>query len=140
MGKILGIDYGEKNVGIAISDMSKTMAFGRDVYSNKNHELLLKRIKEICLKEDVRGIVIGYPLSLDGKENCQTDNVRQFGSKLHELTNCSVEYVDERLTSKQLKKSLTFYGEMLKNKKVEKNKIEAQTILQMHLDTKNKQI
>ena len=105
MGRILGVDYGERRIGLAISDQTKRIAFPYMVIINKNLNFILEFLKKICEEKEIESLVIGLPLALSGKDTLQTKRVRQF-SKNIETLGLPVSLQDERLSSLSAKKSL----------------------------------
>jgi putative pre-16S rRNA nuclease len=103
MSKIMAIDYGDKRIGLAMTDEMKTMAFPyKTIEAGKNIVHSVEKLAEIISKEPftVEKIIIGLPLMLSGKESDMTKKVREFGLLLEDKVKIEVEYVDERLTSK----------------------------------------
>jgi putative Holliday junction resolvase len=94
--KILGIDYGEKRVGLAISDESQTFARELDIVSPKD---FFKKILQLIKEHQINKIVLGWPLNMKGEETKKTQEVRKFKEKLEKITNIQVEIADERLSS-----------------------------------------
>ena len=90
--KILGLDYGTKNVGVALSDDGASMAFPKGVF--KNDDNLIKNIKELIEKEGVEKIVVGDP----GEYEIQ-EKIKNFASSLETKTGVSVKMEREDLTS-----------------------------------------
>ena len=90
--KILGIDYGKKNIGLALYDTNVRVAIPFGIVAPSD-------IATVVRSEQVNQIVIGLPLGLDGKENDATVRVRKFGEELKQTTGCPVDYCDERFTS-----------------------------------------
>jgi len=100
-GKILAIDFGDRTVGLALSDEDQTMVFGRGVIKDFNSLAgLFAKIKDFCKKENVIGIVMGIPVGKDGEETFQSKRIRGIGEKLDEyLVDIPVEFEDESFTS-----------------------------------------
>lgn len=105
MGRILGVDYGDSRIGLAISDLNKIIASPFHTINNKDLVSLEKIIKSIILENDIECIVLGLPISMSGNENQQTVKVRKF-SKFLESFGISIHLQDERLSSLSAKKSL----------------------------------
>ena len=105
MGQILGVDYGERRIGLAISDQTKSIAFPYTVIKNESLDFILEFIKKLCIEKKIESLVIGLPLALSGKDTLQTKKVRQF-SKDIEILGIPVFLQDERLSSISAKKSL----------------------------------
>ena len=105
MGQILGVDYGERRIGLAISDQTKSIAFPYKVIKNESLSFILEFIKKLCIEKEIESLVIGLPLALSGKDTLQTKKIRQF-SKDIEILGIPVFLQDERLSSISAKKSL----------------------------------
>ena len=142
MGKILAIDYGSVRIGIAVSDESGTIAFGREALAND--EKAIDKIKKIVTADDISCIILGYPLNLKGKKTPQTLEVESFEGKLKsnfssEPFNCiTISRWDERFTSKMAADSMIESG-MKKKKRKDKSNIDiisAAILLQSYLDSK----
>ncbi|MFH1366874.1 MAG: Holliday junction resolvase RuvX [Patescibacteria group bacterium] len=134
MGKYLGLDYGEKRVGVALTDEEKKFAFAEKTLVVKDEKDLLAQIREICQAESVEKIILGWPVNFAGKKTAQTLIVEKFAGLLKENLAVKCEFQDERLTSR-MSYSL-FQGKNKKNK-VNKNEIDAQSariILADYLD------
>jgi len=95
--KILGIDYGEKRIGLAISDETKTFARELVILSPKE---FWQQIKNLAQENQVTQIVIGWPLNMSGGETKKTEEVKNFKNKLESMLAIDVVTIDERLTSK----------------------------------------
>ena len=63
MGRILGIDYGDSRVGLALSDPTKTIAFPYQTISNEGEERLLQKLKNVIIEKDIECLVLGLPIS-----------------------------------------------------------------------------
>lgn len=98
MGKALGIDYGTKRVGIAISDSSQIIASGMCTMENKK---IFSFLKDFTTKEDIDTIVVGESKNLDNTETDSSKHIHEFIEKLKILfPEVLVESIDERFTSK----------------------------------------
>ncbi|HOZ36337.1 MAG TPA: Holliday junction resolvase RuvX [bacterium] len=124
--RILGIDYGTKNIGLAISDFGQKQAFVYDTLkmSGKAWEELM----EICEKEKIDKIVVGLPISLNGEYTQKTEEVVYFAEELENQTKLLVETQDERLSSVEADKTGSGHG---------RDEESARIILQSYLDRKN---
>ncbi len=97
---ILGIDYGQKNIGLAWMQLGLdvVLPFGR--MTEKVPEKQIEKIVSLIKEEKINRVAIGLPLTLeDGTENKNTERVRAFGEKIEEAAGVPVVYVDERLSS-----------------------------------------
>ena len=94
-GKLLGIDWGEKRIGLAISSPDQKFVFTRDSRSGIRDPEFVNFIQD----EDIVGIVLGLPLRLDGTESKTTARVREFAKDLQNKTDVPIILFDESLTS-----------------------------------------
>lgn len=131
MSKVLGLDYGKRRTGIAISDSEQKLAFPRKTFSFKKEETLLSEIKKLCEEEKVEKIIVGLPIGMNGHHTPQTDSTKAFAERLETVVECPIEMLDERLSTLQAEKSLIEKG--LK-KYSEIDEIAAQMVLQAWLD------
>lgn len=98
--RYLGIDYGIKRIGIAVSDDERRLAFPAGVIINRSTHGALKQIVEKIKKENAGVVVVGLPIGLDGKETDQTQATRSFIALLKKVALISVETENEMLTSR----------------------------------------
>ncbi len=131
-GKYLAIDYGDRRVGLAISDFDKQIAFPRDFLENKRD--LIPQIKQFCREEQVVKVVIGLPVEMDGTMGERAIKTYEFGDKLKKAIHpISVDYFDERLTTKEATQKLHQQGFKEKEQKGQKDMVSAQIILEAYL-------
>ena len=104
MVKILALDYGQKRIGVAISDELRIIASSLGFIFNKGEKHSFLEIKNLCQKHDVGKIIVGLPKSLAGGETEQTIKTAVFIAGLKKELAMSVESVDERLTTVMAKK------------------------------------
>ena len=131
---LLGLDFGDKTIGIAVSDKSKTIATPIITIKRKGILKDIEKLLSILEEYDVGGIILGLPLSLDGNENERTKKVRKFADELKKSKNIKITFHDERYSSDVI------YKELRKNS-ISKDKIKkkidqmaASYILQGFLD------
>ena len=136
MSKILGLDYGEKRIGVAISDKTKTFAFGKGIILNTGLKKSLEEIQQIIKENKITEIVLGLPITLNGKYSSQTNTVKRFGDRLESMSGIKVSYLDERLTSEETKKIIQNIKKKKSRTKVLKDEIEAAIILKTFLHQK----
>ena len=132
MHRILGIDYGEKRVGLALSDPMHMIASPYKTIPN-NHDLIVA-IQSIMKAEIVEIVVVGLPKGMKGQETAQTKHVNSFVENLNQ-NDIKVELVDERLTSISAKKALVEQGIKTGHNKGLIDQTEAAIILQQYLDS-----
>ena len=129
---LLGLDFGDKTIGIAVRDKTKTIATQIMTLKRKGIEKDIKILLSIFNEYDVGGVVLGLPLSLDGNENERTEKVRKFAKELSK--NIKVTFYDERYSSDVIYKELR-KNSISRNKIKKKiNQLAASYILQGFLD------
>ena len=116
--RILGIDYGEARVGIAITDSLNITAQGLEtIQRNNSDKIVLKRLDEIFEKYEVDTIVVGMPYNMDGTISERAKKTEEFIHKLKcKYNKKKIEIVDERLTTVEAHKTMNFL-DINKNKK-----------------------
>jgi putative holliday junction resolvase len=137
LARILGIDFGTRRIGLAVSDPTGTISQPLPTLIRRaGKRAPVAAITELAREQDVAEIVIGLPLSLNGDETEWTAEVRAFGSKLAERTGVSVSYLDERLTSVMAEKTVRSLG-LKRSEREQKDRVDAAAallILQTFLD------
>ena len=121
--KILGIDYGEKRIGLAISDETQTFARELEIVAPKE---VMSKLQHLIEAEGIGTIVVGLPLNMDGQSTPKTEETKLFIETLKQRFSVPVEIFDERLSSKMAQ---TITGD---NKNIDS--LAAQIILQNYLD------
>lgn len=96
---ILGIDYGSKRMGLAVSDLSCTIASSYKILYRKNIETDLIELKKIIAEKEIGAIAMGLPLQMNGQEGEIALEVRKFATILEESFNLPMLLWDERLSS-----------------------------------------
>ena len=96
---LIGIDYGSKRIGIAVSDLLRMVATSYKIIQQKTPEQAIDEIIAIIKEKEACGIVIGLPLQMNGEEGETAVAVRAFAAKLQEKTNLPILFWDERLSS-----------------------------------------
>lgn len=97
--RILGIDYGDSRVGVAVSDPLCLTAQGVKTLKNKNTKKLLSELSEIINEFSPKIIVIGKPKNMDGSDGFRVDATYKFVDALKTIYDGKIELVDERLTT-----------------------------------------
>jgi len=131
--RILGLDPGEKRIGVAISDPLEITAQGLEVISYTEPEQALKRLYEICLDYSVKKIIVGNPVNMDGSRGSASELAENFAKSLSSKTGLPVEMLDERLTSGSAEKTLIAGGVSRKKRRKVKDKLAAVLILEQYL-------
>ena len=137
MGRILGIDYGDSRIGLALSDLTKMIASPYKTINNSGYIQLIDYFKLVIEQEDIESFVIGLPISLKGKDTHQTIKVREFGGVLEKLKK-PILYQDERLSSISAQNSLILENIKTGHNKHKTDERAAAIILQQYLDSKRK--
>ncbi len=132
--RCLGLDVGDKRIGIAISDQLGLTAAGLETLHRTNSQNDVKMIAEIAKKHSVVEIIIGLPFNMDGTQGEQAQKVQSFGKKLARATGLPVIYEDERLSTFTAIQTLTVLGVKTGHNKDLVDKQAAAVILQKYLD------
>ena len=135
MQRILAIDYGDVRVGLAISDLTQTIAqpFKTLLYSDSNN--LLNQLDNIIKENDIGLIVVGIPYNMKGEDTQQTSKVRKFISLIQDNLMIEIKLIDERLTSLEAEKIMHKMNIKTGSNKTKIDKIAASIILQEYLQT-----
>jgi len=131
---ILGVDYGLKKVGFAITDPMQKMSMPLEVKVFAKEDIKTTYIMELIGKYDICGIIVGLPLNMDGTESDQSKKVRIFASKLGEAASLPVYMQDERLSSFAAQSLLKSMGMKRKARDNMDDQISASLILENAID------
>lgn len=134
MGRLLGIDYGERRCGIALSDPSRIIAGALTVLDGLSGKALLREVAALCAEHEVEGVVVGLPLNMDGSRGPMTQAVEAFGESLRRRLGIPVNTWDERLTTRTAEQVLIEGGTSRAKRKQLIDKVAAQVLLQAYLD------
>jgi putative holliday junction resolvase len=132
--RCLGLDIGDKRIGIALSDQLGLTAAGLETLHRTNTQNDLKVISEIAKRHGVVEIIVGLPANMDGSLGEQAQKVQSFGKKLARVIGLPIIYVDERLSTFTAIQTLTVLGIKTGNNKDLVDKQAAAVILQKYLD------
>lgn len=137
VGRVLGVDWGMKRIGLAISDPTRTLASPLGVvYRRASKRPPLRKIEELVRPEGVTAIVMGLPLELDGSESTWTAEIRRVGEALSRRLGVPVAYSDERFSSLDAEARVRSSG-LPKRERERKDRVDmaaAALILQRWLD------
>ena len=139
MARILGLDFGERRIGVAISDALELTAQGVSVLERRTAEADLDAVRALVAQQGVQTIVVGLPLTLKGERGPQAQRAMAFAQRLREALGVPVELVDERLTTVQGERALLETGSSRRKRKQVIDRVAAQLILQHYLDVKRAQ-
>ena len=136
-GRIMGLDFGSKTVGVALSDPLLITAQAHEIIRRDHENKLRKtlaRIEELCEEFEVKKIVLGLPLHMNGDEGVRAELSRDFKESLERRTGLPVVMYDERLTTVEADEIMMEVGVRRENRKQYVDMIAAQIILQDYLD------
>ena len=134
IGPFLGVDLGEKRVGLSISDISQSIASNYATLKKKKFSLFSLELQTIIDKELICGIVIGLPLNMDGSEGPKCQSTRDFAKNFSNIVNLPITFWDERLTTVAAERSLLSADLSRKKRKRVVDSVAAVLILQNLLD------
>ena len=131
---ILGLDFGEKTIGIAISDPSKSLALSLKTIFRLKFNIDVQEIDNIVNERDIGGIIIGLPINMDGSEGTRCQSTRAFARNLSKIILLPISFWDERLSTVSAEKFLIETKKTRKKRKKIIDTIAATIILQCALD------
>ena len=137
MGRVLGVDYGDSRIGLAMSDPIKIIASPFKTILNEGNEKCLQVFQSLIKEKDVEAIVVGLPIGLKGQETVQTKKVREFADLLYTLK-LPIGLEDERLSSVSAEKSMIQQNIKTGHNKGLIDQRAAAIILQQFLDKRNR--
>lgn len=139
LGRILGIDFGSRRIGISISDPLQTIA--QSLATIPHDRYAISRIKEIVVREQVDLIVVGMPLNLKGERGQKAREVESFIGHLQSHTNREIVRWDERFTTSLARNSMVMMGTKRKERREDKGRVDAMAaaiMLQGFLDSRKR--
>lgn len=140
--RIMGLDFGSKTVGVAVSDSLLVTAQGVEIIRRKEENKLrqtLARIEELITEYEVEEIVLGLPKNMNATESVRVELTMEFKEKLERRTGLPVFMWDERLTTVVADKTMMEMGVRRENRKEYVDMIAATLILQGYLDRKSQE-
>ncbi len=129
----LGLDPGEKRIGVAVTDPLGITAQGIEVISYTSPDEALDKIEAICFSYGVEKIVVGNPLMMSGEKGTASEKAEEFAEELRNKVDLPVVMIDERLTSGSAEKTLLEGGVRRKKRREVKDKVAAVLILKQYL-------
>lgn len=133
--KLLGIDYGSRRIGVAVSDPLGMLATPFRTVDTFSDEQSVKEVCSLIEETNAEKLVIGLPLNMDNTEGPMVKKVRDFIEKLKLKTDIPVEFSDERLSSSLVERTLIEANMSRQKRKGVRDKLAAQVILQGYIDT-----
>jgi putative pre-16S rRNA nuclease len=138
--RIMGLDVGDRTIGVAISDSLLMTAQGKSTIQRSGFEAEARLLRDLVEEYAVHEIVVGNPLHMDGRPSRQGDKIMKFGRKLGQELNLPIVFWDERLTSVAAEEHLEEMGLNWRERKKHVDKIAAMFILQSYLNSLTKTI
>lgn len=133
--RTLGLDIGDKRIGVAISDPEEILASPLTTITREDDKKAIDDIIELVDQHDVERIVVGLPYSLNGSIGGQANKVMDFAERLSQYTRASMEIWDERLSTVAVERLLREAGKKKANKRERRDAAAAAFILQGYLDS-----
>ncbi len=134
MSRMLGLDFGTKRIGVAISDGLSITAQGQESIYRTDLAADLSKIKKIIAENDISEIVVGLPLNMNGTYSAKTTEAVAFVNDLAKITDVPIKTWDERLTSIQAERALLEADMSRRKRRNLSDKLAAQIILQNYMD------
>ena len=139
--RIMGIDFGTRRVGIALSDPLQIIA--QSLETMENAPLMISRIRDLVEREDVELVVVGMPFNLKGEKGQKGEEVERFLLQLRKQLPVDVVTWDERFTSTLAHSTMLQMGTKKKERQTDKGRIDAMAaaiMLQGYLDSRKKSL
>jgi putative Holliday junction resolvase len=132
--RLLGIDYGTKRIGLAVSDADRKIASPLATYERAGRDADATYFRRLIDAEEIGQLVVGLPIHLSGDESAKSAESRAFGKWLHEITGLPVAFADERFTTVDAESALWNAGLTHKQRKARRDRLAAQIILQAYME------
>ncbi|MHB1683849.1 MAG: Holliday junction resolvase RuvX [Bacilli bacterium] len=136
--RLMGVDYGDVRIGIALSDPLLITAQTFEVIDRRKTRRPTERIAQIVIEQSVDMIVVGLPVNMNGTMGERVTRTQEFAKELEELTGLQVKWMDERLTTVRAEQILIEGDVRRKKRKSVVDKVAAALILQTYLDAKGR--
>ena len=135
--RYMGLDLGDRRIGIALSDIMGIISNGLESYTRVSIDSDLNHIAKIIAEQNVKVVVLGYPVNMNGTKGDATRKVEEFAERLKEVVpDIKVEFMDERLTTVAAQKVLIEADMTRQKRKTVVDKLAATIILQDYLNIK----
>jgi putative holliday junction resolvase len=131
--KLMGIDYGRRRIGVAMTDDTSGYIRGCATIDRKNDPDIPPALLDLVRRENPDGIVLGLPFDIDGHDTPMSIHVRSFAQKLAKVVTIPIHYIDESLTSKNAAELLRYRKKKERRDKASVDRIAACLILQEYL-------
>ena len=135
-GRVLGVDFGTRRIGLAISDAEGAIAFPAGTLVRRGLRRDLEALAALVSQREVRRIVVGLPLHMNGRRGPEAEAAAAFAERLAEATGLPVDLLDERWTSVQAERALREGGRRGKKQREAVDSVAATLLLQTYLETR----
>lgn len=135
--RILGVDFGSRRIGLAISDETGTVALAIGYLDGGNSDAVSREVARVAAERRASTIVVGLPVRLDGTSSQQTERTLKFITALEAATTIPVKRWDERLTTAQAERVLLEGNVCRQQRREKRDQLAAQILLQCYLDAQN---
>ncbi len=132
--KLIGIDYGRRRIGVAVSDEDGTLARSLGIIDRKSRPNCVDELIKIISEENPAALIFGLPLGGDDEETAMSREVREFATAVEQRTNLPVRFVDESYTSKKAAELMMYRSKKARRDKSLSDRIAACLILQEYID------
>jgi putative Holliday junction resolvase len=133
-GRLLGVDYGQVRIGLAVSDVDCKIASPLATYTRRGKKEDAAHFQKLVADQQIVEIILGLPVHLDGREGQKAAETRAFGAWLHEVTGLPIIYWDERFTTVEAERLLLSAGLTNQRRRGRRDRVAAQILLQSYLD------
>lgn len=133
-GRLLGIDFGTRRIGLAVSTSNQSIASPLEIYERRNATLDARYLRDVIDENRIVGLVVGLPVHLNGDEGDSCRLAREFGTWLSRQTDLPICYWDERYTSVIAEEWMIHVDLSRKKRKRRLDMVAAQIMLQSYLD------
>ena len=134
-GRLAGIDYGGKRIGVAVCDGDRSIASPLEMRQRQNETGDAEYFRRLAKDYDLVGFVVGLPVHASGDESAKSQEFRRFGAWLSDATGLPVAFFDERYTSAQADALMAGHGLSRRQKKGRRDMLAAQVILAAYLES-----
>ena len=134
--RVLGVDFGQARIGVAVSDELGMLAHPLETVIAKPIDAAAKRVAQLAAEKDVQTVVVGLPRHMSGASGAAAEEVNAFAAKLRPLLRCDVVLWDERLTTTAAHRALRDAGKKTRSTRGVVDQVAAQMILQGYLDSR----
>lgn len=132
-GRFLGVDFGTRRIGLAVSDPSGAIAFPAGTLERRGLRRDLEALCALVKDRQVVRIVVGLPLHMDGRRGAEAEAAEQFAAQLGEATGLPVELFDERWTTKEAERALAETGRRGRKRRQVVDSVAASLLLRAYL-------